>query len=146
MNKHYYFFIMLLLFCSFTYAASDWQTSIYSSETGLQITYPKLDFYKVDDHNITFNFNVFDINNTHLDNMTTQCLIFIFQNNGTRIINQPLNWDGNNFYYHWNTSNYTAPQNFYYTVFCNQLSDQTIIARGFTSNNFRLNIDRKSVV
>jgi hypothetical protein len=129
---------MLLVLCSFTYAESDWQTSIYASQEGLQITYPKLDFYKVEDKNLTFNFNVFDINNTILNNDSVQCQFIIFENNGSRIINDSLLWDGINFYYNWNTTIYDTPRNFYYLLLCNRVDGS---AKGFTSNNIRLNIN-----
>lgn len=135
------FLVMFFVLVSYTFAVSDWQTSVYSSEVGLQITYPKLDFYSTEQPTIVFNFNVFDMNNTHLDNDTTQCAILIFKDNGTRIVNYYLLWDGLNFYYVWNKTNYTEPESFYYTLFCNEVVDQTIIAKGFTSNNFYLNYD-----
>jgi len=132
---------MVLVLSSFTFASSEWQTSTYASQVGLQIIYPKLDFYKIIDHNLTFNFNVLDENNTHLENDTTQCIILIYNNNGSRIVNTTLLWDDINFYYNWNTINFTTPQNLYYTVFCNYVIGQQIISKGFTSNNFRLNIN-----
>ena len=137
-------FFILILLSSFCYAESEWQTSTYASQTGLQIVYPKLDFYNINDKNITFNFNVFNENNTHLENDTTQCIILIYQNNGSRIINSTLLWDNINFYYNWDITNYNSPQNFYYTLFCNQVSGQTIIAKGFSSNNFELNYDGRN--
>lgn len=145
--KYFIFFIVFLVLSSFCYANSEWQTSTYGSQVGLQIVYPKLDFYKYTFDTIVFNFNIFSENNTFLTNSTTGCVIQIYKDNGTRLLTETLEYDLYNFYYIWNTTNHTTEKSFYYTVYCTQFVnldgreqiDMNVTGRGFMSNNFELN-------
>ena len=130
---------MLLVLCSFAAASAEWQTSYYASQVGLLIVYPKLDYYKITESNVTFNFNVFDENNIQLDSTTTECSILMYTNNGSRFLHDNLSFDGTNFYYIWDKSNFSTPQSLYYTVMCNQSS-----ANGFMSNSFDINYDARN--
>jgi hypothetical protein len=125
---------LFLVLSSFCYAYSEWQTSTYATQEGLQIIYPKIDFYKYTFDNIIFNFNILDANNSNLNNSNTNCNIFLYQSNGTRLINQSLQWDNSNFYFIWDITNYSSPSTYYYTIFCN-----STIGKGVMSNNFELN-------
>jgi hypothetical protein len=123
---------IFLFFSSFTSASSEWQTSTYATQEGLQIVYPKFDAYRFTDTNVIFNFNVYDESNNPIDDANTTCVMYFYASNGSRILEVPLSFDGTNFYYNLDLTNFSQPQNIYYTVFCDGLE-----GKGFMSNNFQ---------
>jgi hypothetical protein len=122
-------FLLLFIFSIFlpvlsaespTTKVSDTVQTGFIYPVGMNIIYPKLDYYKFGDI-VELNFHLFDYNNTPLTNVSTECVIDVYNRTGEHIlVQEPLNTQnsGLDFYIRLDKSNITEPGFYYYDLFC----------------------------
>jgi hypothetical protein len=129
MKKNLIYFFLFLILISSVYSVSQ------ESNNGITIINPKLDYIKT---NTSFNlkFQVFDSNNTLLNNLSASCQLNFYNGRDSLLIqNSNLYFSNNEIDFYQNFSNGLNKGSYYYLVWCNSINEGGFISQSLEVTN-----------